>query len=500
VTVIVPVDFEAHVAARSVLPTPRLVIGGQQRATGGAGVFQHVSAATGEVQGEVPLGDAADIDAAVQAARRALPMWRDMKPYARRRLMDRFSDLVEQNIGRFQAISTLENAIPSMNFQHGMLHRCVGWLRYYAGWTDKLEGLVTGLHPGENFEYTVPEPYGVIGHIITWNAPLLSLCMKVPPSLAAGNTVVIKPAEFTPYTSQLFAELALEAGIPEGVINVVPGAVAAGEALVRHPGVDKISFTGGPIGAKAIMRSAADSLKPVIFELGGKSANLVFPDVDLQDTAAYCAVFGVSNSGQGCALPTRILVHEDIYDPFVEIVAATLDNLPTGDPLDPSVFIGPMVNTAAIARVMGFVEAAKASNAGRLVVGGGRLAGGLEKGNFVAPTVFADVDPMSAIAQQEIFGPVLSIIKFRTEDEAVQIANATEYGLSAYVQTNDINRANRLIRRLDAGTVYVNKATPSNLGASPFGGIGLSGFGREGGRAGLDEFIRIKGVGVSVAA
>lgn len=497
-TVIVPVDFDAHRAARSVLPTPTLFIGGEQRRTGRAGVFNHISATTGEMQGEVPLGDAADIDDAVQAARRALPVWRDMKPYDRRRLMDRFCDLVEANIGRFQAISTLENAIPSMNFQHGMVNRCVGWLRYYAGWTDKLEGLVTGLNPGENFEYTIPEPYGVIGHIITWNAPLLSLCMKVPPSLAAGNTVVIKPAEFTPFTSQLFAELALEAGIPEGVINVVPGGVPAGEALVRHPGVDKISFTGGPIGAKAIMRSAADSLKPVIFELGGKSANLVFPDVDVQETAAYCAVFGVSNSGQGCALPTRILVHEDIYDPFVEVVAATLDNLPTGDPMKPDVFIGPMVNAAAIARVMGYVDGAKTANAGRLVVGGGRLGGSLEKGNFVAPTVFADVDPQSAIAQQEIFGPILSIMKFSSEAEAVHLANDTAYGLSAYVQTNDLNRANRLIRQLDAGTVYINKATPSNLGASPFGGVGLSGFGREGGRAGLEEFIKIKGVGVSV--
>lgn len=499
-TVIVPVDFEAHRAARSVLPVPKLVIGGEQRASGRAGTFQHISASTGEMQGEVPLGDAADIDDAVQAARRALPIWRDMKPYDRRRLMDRFCDLVEANISRFQTIATLETAIPVQNFQRGMQSRCVSWMRYYAGWTDKLEGLVTGLHPGENFEYTIPEPYGVIGHIITWNAPLLSLCMKVPPSLAAGNTVVIKPAEFTPFTSQLFAELALEAGIPEGVINVVPGGVAAGEALVRHPGVDKISFTGGPIGAKAIMRSAADGLKPVIFELGGKSANLVFPDIALEETAAYCAAFGVSNSGQGCALPTRIIVHEDIYSDFVDLVSAALDNRPTGDPLNPDAAIGPMVNAAAIDRVMGYVEGAKAANAGRLVVGGGRLAGGLERGNFVAPTVFADVDPNSAIAQEEIFGPVLSIMKFSSEEEGVALANSTAYGLSAYVQTRDIDRANRLIRKLNAGTVFINKATPSLNGATPFGGIGLSGFGREGGRAGLDEFIKIKGVGVSVAS
>jgi aldehyde dehydrogenase (NAD+) len=498
-TATVPIDLLAHRAALKVLPTPNLVIGGKQLSQGGAGTAEHISASTGEVQGVVPLGDAGDIDAAVAAARRALPVWRDMRPYERRRRMDRLCDLVEQNMERFRAISTLENAIPSLNFVRGMADRCTGWLRYYAGWTDKLEGLVTGLNPGENFEYTIPEPYGVIGHIITWNAPLLSLCMKVPPSLAAGNTVVIKPAEFTPYTAQLFAELCLEAGIPEGVVNVVPGAVAAGEALARHSGVDKISFTGGPVAAKAIMRSAADSLKPVIFELGGKSANIVFPDIDLQDTAIYCAAFGLSNSGQGCALPTRLIVHEDIYDAFLDIVAATADNLPTGDPLNEATIIGPMVNAPAIERVMAMVERAKDAKAGRLVVGGGRLCGSLAAGNFVAPTVFAEVDPKSEISQKEIFGPVLAVMRFKTEQEAVELANATEYGLSAYVQTNDLNRANRLIRRLEAGTVYVNRATPANLGASPFGGIGLSGFGREGGRAGLEEFIRIKGVGVSVS-
>ena len=498
-TNIIAVDKARHRAKLGALPKPFLMIGAERRAQGGCGSFQHVNPATGDAQGAVPLGGTEDIDAAVAAARAALAGWRDMRPYHRRRKMDKFAELVEQNIERFADIAVLENGIPRGNFVAGMADRCVSWLRYYAGWADKIEGLVTGINPAENFEYTVAEPYGVIGHIITWNAPLLSLCMKVPSSLAAGNTVVIKPAEFTPFSAQLFAELAMEAGISEGVINVVPGAVAAGEALVRHQGVDKISFTGGPIGARAIMKSAADFLKPVVFELGGKSANLVFPDVDIAETAGYCTYFGLSNSGQGCALPTRLIVHEDIYDGFVEAMAVTVDQIAVGDPMDMATVVGPMVNAAALKRVSDLLERARASNVGRVVRGGGRLEGGLASGCFVAPTLIADIDPLCEIAQKEVFGPVLAVMKFRSEEEAVALANNTEYGLSAYVQTNDLSRAHRLVRKLEAGTVYINRATPAFLAASPFGGQGISGFGREGGRAGLEEFIRVKGVGISVA-
>lgn len=496
---VIPVDKERHRLLAASLPKPHLMIGAERRATGRAGVFPHVNAATGEVQGETPLGDAQDIDDAVSAARAAFPLWRDLRPYVRRKAMDRFADLLEANIERFADIAVLENGIPRGNFMRGMADRCVTWLRYYAGWADKIEGLVTGLNPSENFEYTVAEPYGVIGHIITWNAPLLSLCMKIPPSLAAGNTVVIKPAEFTPFTAQLFTELALEAGIPPGVINVVPGGVPAGEALVRHTGVDKISFTGGPIGARAIMKSAADFLKPLVFELGGKSANLVFPDVDVAETAAYATYFGFSNSGQGCALPTRVLVHRDIYAPFVEAMAATIDQVTLGDPLNMNTVIGPMVNAAALQRVNGLIERARASQVGRIVRGACPPPPGLDGGCFVEPTLIAEIDPHCEIAQKEVFGPVLAVMAFDSEDEAVALANNTEYGLSAYVQTHDLNRAQRLIRRLNAGTVFINRATPAFLAASPFGGLGVSGFGREGGRAGLEEFIRIKGVGVSIA-
>ncbi|MGH8446613.1 MAG: aldehyde dehydrogenase family protein [Solimonas sp.] len=493
------ISLERHRAAARTLPKPKLIIGERQLDAGSGGVFEHVNPATGEAQARVPLAGPQEVDAAVQAARMALPPWRDMRPYRRRVLLDRFAGLIETHFDEFTAMTPLENGICCGTFAVGLKPRVLAWCRYYAGWTDKLDGLVTAMNPGECLEYTLPEPYGVIAHIITWNAPMLSLAMKVLPSIAAGNTVVVKPAEFTPFSSQRFAELALEAGIPPGVINVLPGIATAGAALVKHPGVDKISFTGGPIAARRIMGDAAASLKPVLFELGGKSANVVFPDVDLDETAAYCAAFGLSNNGEGCALPTRLIVHESIYEPFMERLAAAAQALPLGDPLDPHTYIGPMVTQAARERVMGMIEEARANRAGRFLCGGRRLDGTLADGWFVPATVIADIDPNCRIAQEEVFGPVLVGMKFRTEDEAVQLANDTEYGLSAYVQTRDLNIAHRMIRLLEAGTVYVNRATPSANPNSPFGGIGLSGFGREGGRAGLEEFVRLKGVGISIA-
>jgi aldehyde dehydrogenase (NAD+) len=318
--------------------------------------------------------------------------------------------------------------------------------------------------------------------------------MKIPASLAAGNTVVIKPAEFTPFTSLLFVEVAREAGIPDGVINVVQGAGPAGEALVRHTDVGKVSFTGGPATAKRIMATAAESLKPVLFELGGKSANLLFADAELGAAAPYSAAFAMSCVGQGCALPTRLLVEQGIYDEVVEIVVATVEALPVGDPLDPTSYFGPLVNAAARERVLGIMEEAQTSGAGTLRTGGS----GIEApGFFVEPTVFVDVDNRSHLAQHEVFGPVLAVMPFRDEEHAVELANDTAYGLSAYIQSADVRRVNRLVPRLQAGTVFVNQGpNPITQPGRPFGGVGLSGFGREGGKAGLEEFLMVKGVGI----
>jgi aldehyde dehydrogenase (NAD+) len=488
------VDVAHHEDAAKLLPVPRLIVGGADLFTGSGGTHRHVNPATGLPQADVPLGGPLEVDLAVTAARTAYDsIWGPMKPADRRRLMTRFADLLATRREEFATIATLEMGLCASMAQQ--IDAAFEWTHYYAGWADKIEGLVaSGFSPADEFAYTLAEPYGVIGHIITWNAPLLSLGMKVPASLAAGNTVVIKPAEFTPFTALLFAELAREAGIPDGVVNVVQGDATAGEALVQHPGIGKVSFTGGPNTAKRIMATAAESLKPVLFELGGKSANLLFADADVGAAAPYSAAFAMSCVGQGCALPTRLLVEDSIYDDVVETVVATVEALPVGDPLDPTSYFGPLLNAAAQQRVAGMIDDARASGAGTLRTGGAVID---SDGFFVEPTVFVDVDNKSELAQREVFGPVLAVTRFRDEEHAVELANDTAYGLSAYIQSRDVNRINRLVPRLRAGTVFVNQGpNPITQPGRPFGGIGLSGFGREGGKAGLDEFLMVKGVGI----
>ncbi|GAA2403715.1 aldehyde dehydrogenase family protein [Actinomadura vinacea] len=493
----VTVDVALHQRkAAEDLPKPRLIIGGEDVFEGSGGVYGHVNPATGLEQMGVPLAGAQEVARAVRAARRAFDeVWGPMRPAERRRLLTRFAELIRENIDSFAAICPLENGVCVGGWVEGVGPHVAEWTEYYAGWADKIEGTVGAAYsPNEHVEYTIAEPYGVIGHIITWNSPALSLAMKVPASLAAGNTVVIKPAESTPFSAMLFTDLARRAGIPDGVINIVTGLADAGEALVTHPGIDKISFTGGPGTARHIMASAARSLKPVVFELGGKSANLLFADTDLDAVVPYCAAFSMSNSGQGCALPTRLLVERSIYDEVVERTVGVVASLKVGDPLDAGTYIGPLINAAARDRIRTAVEKAVAENAGRLVFGGERIE---SDGYFVAPAVFADVDNSSELAQLELFGPVLAITPFDTEDEAVALANDSQYGLSAYIQSPDIERVNRLVPRLKAGTVFVNPGpNPITCAGTPFGGVGISGFGREGGRAGLNEFLHIKGVGV----
>jgi len=496
---VVAVDVALHQhRAQTVLPRPRLVIAGKDVTDASGGVHEHVNPATGLVQARVPLAGPAEVDQAVAAARQAFEVWGPMRPAERRRLLGEFARLVRAAIGDFAAISPLENGVCVGGWAENVGAAVADWTDYYAGWADKIEGIVGAAYsPHEHVEYTVAEPYGVIGHIITWNSSALSLAMKVPASLAAGNTVVVKPAENTPFSALLFADLAREAGLPDGVVNVVTGRGDAGEALVSHPGVDKISFTGGPATARRIMATAARSLTPVVFELGGKSANLLFADVDLAAVVPYCAAFAMSNTGQGCALPTRLLVERPVYEEVVERVAAVVSALPVGDPLDPTTYIGPLVDASARDRVRAMTDKAIADGSGRLVTGGEHVE---SDGYFVTPTVFADVDNRSELAQREVFGPVLAITPFDTEEEAVALANGTEYGLSAYIQSRDIARVTRLIPRLKAGTVYANPGpNPITCAATPFGGIGTSGFGREGGKAGLDEFIHVKGVGIGRA-
>jgi aldehyde dehydrogenase (NAD+) len=476
------------------LPDIKLRMAGKAFSEASGGFHDHMSPITGRVQARIPLAGKQEMDQAIDEADQAFHDWRARPAEERRDFLFRLADLVRKNAEEFARLAVLDGGTAIAHAKGGP-QICERWIRYYAGWADKIEGQVTSTYlQDKNFSYTLIEPYGVIGIIITWNGPLISLGMKVPAALAAGNTVVVKPSEMTPFAPDLFAQLVIEAGIPRGVCTVLPGAAQAGEALIRNAKVQKVSFTGGAITARKILAMCAEELKPSALELGGKSANIVFPDCDLERAANHAvhASIGVL-AGQGCGFPTRLLVHESVYDDMVKRITAIAAAIPIGDPFDDTTSASPVINQAACDRILGMVDRAQTSGAGRLVCGGKRRTGEYGEGFYIEPTIFVDVDPSSEIAQTEVFGPVLSVIKFSTEEEAIAIANNTQYGLAAYIQTSDVARLHRVAERLRTGAVYTNLATALRPN-TPFGGIGISGFGREGGRAGLDEFLRPKTV------
>jgi acyl-CoA reductase-like NAD-dependent aldehyde dehydrogenase len=472
------------------------LIGDGWTASDGGGRYAHHDPATGQLQAEVPLGGATEIGAAVDAARAAAPGWRAMPLEERAAILYRLADLLVADDDAAAALNARDNGTPISTMRPGLY--TAAWVRYYAGWIDKLTGEVVPVS-GAGLDYVLPEPYGVIGAIVPWNGPMMGMGQKVAPALAAGNAVVAKPPEIAPFGALRFAELALQAGLPPGVLNVVAGGGEAGDALVRHPRVGKVSFTGGHVTARKVMTAAAETLKPLALELGGKSANIVFPDADLDTAATLAVMFGVGLlSGQGCALPTRLFVHDDVYDEVVERVVAAAGGLAVGDPSDPATFMGPVVNDAACRRILGVIEQASASGTGRLLTGGTRLDGGLADGYFVAPTVFGDVEHGSDLATHEVFGPVLAVLRFSSEEEVIAKANDSHFGLGAYLHTNDIARAHRVARQLEAGMVIINGLPGMSPGA-PFGGYKQSGFGREGGRWGIEEFVQQKNVFVAGA-
>ena len=475
-------------------PSALLRIGFKDLTEGSGGTYDHHNPVTGRLQATIPLAGKTEIDHAVARAKDAAEAWRRLRPEARREVLIKLADLIEQNVDEFAHLAALDGGMTlATGREIAMLS--AQWHRYYAGWCDKHEGqLFSTFETRGELSYSAPEPYGVVGIIITWNGPLISLGMKVAPALAAGNCVVVKPAEMTPFAADLYARLVRETDIPDGVFSMLPGSIQAGEALVAHPDVELISFTGGPVAARKILISCAEQIKPAVLELGGKSASLLFSDTDVDAACERAVQWTIGlGAGQSCAVPTRLLVDASIHDAVVEKLIAIAKAYKVGDPFEEGVTVGPLINAAACDRVMGMLDRVRSEGSGKIVLGGNRAGGDLAGKNFIEPTIITDVDPKSEISQVEVFGPVLVVQKFKDEDEAVEMANSTKYGLAAYIQSDNYKRVHRLAERLKAGGVYVNGATQIHA-YTPFGGVGFSGYGKEGGRAGLDEYLRYKTV------
>jgi aldehyde dehydrogenase (NAD+) len=471
-------------------------IGGQWVPAASGKTFETVNPATEEVIASVAEGDAEDIDRAVAAAREAFDHgpWRKLDARERGRLMHRLADLIEEEADELAMLETLDNGKPIRESKSADLPLTVDCLRYYAGYADKIHGQTIPIR-GNYFCYTRREPVGVVGQIIPWNFPMLMTAWKWGPALAAGCTIVMKPAEQTPLTCLRLARLAQKAGIPDGVINVVPGfGPTAGAAIVKHPGVDKVAFTGEYKTAQIIMRDASQTLKRLTFELGGKSPNIIFADADL-DAAAQGTHTGLYlNQGQCCCAGSRVFVEEKVHDKLIDKLTSMNKARKIGDPFDPATEQGAQVDKAQFDKIMHYVDLGKREGA-KCVTGGVRHG---DVGFFIEPTLFTDVKDNMAIAKDEIFGPVLSVFKFKDVDEVIERGNNTFYGLAAAVWTRDIGKAHRIANSLRAGTVWVNCYDVFDT-AAPFGGFKMSGMGRELGEEGLKAYTENKTVTVSLS-
>jgi len=471
----------------------RLLIGGQW--VDGSKKFDIVNPATGEVLTEIAEASREDVDRAVQAARRAFEdrggAWRKMSASERGKLIWRLADLVDTNIEELAELETLDNGKPIFESRYVDMPMVIDVLRYYAGWATKIHGETVNTFETA-FTYTLREPVGVVGLIIPWNFPLLLASWKLGPALACGCTIVLKPAEQTPLTTLRFGELAVEAGLPAGVLNIVTGGPETGKAIVSHAGIDKIAFTGSTAVGKEIMRGAADTLKRLTLELGGKSPNIVFADSDI-DNAVKGAINGIFyGKGEVCNAGSRLFVENKVRDEFLEKLVGRAKKMQPADPLDPKTRLGAIVSQEQMQTVLSYVEAGKKEGA-KLIAGGNRVSVDGGKGFFLEPTIFGEVTNDMKIAQEEIFGPVLATLSFEDVDQVIDLANRNQYGLAAAVWTRDIKKAHNVSRQLRAGTVWINTYGLMDA-ALPFGGYKSSGFGRELGKHAIEHYTEVKTV------
>lgn len=481
----------------SALPQHPLIIGDKREDAGSGEMLAHIYPGNGAVTREFRMANPDDVDRAVAAARQALPEWKAMPGDKRRNLFFKLAELCEAKSAEIAPSLIAENGSIAMAAPFMGLDAAQKF-RYFGGWCDKIHGRTVPMWGGPAHDYVSYQPYGVVGVIVPWNGPLFAATMVMAPALAAGNCIVLKSPDLAPYSAMMLVELMLEAGFPAGVVNLVTGGADVGEAMVSHPGIDKIQFIGSGNTARKVLANAAESLKPCGLELGGKSAVIVFADADLQNAAQKGLTGAVSANGQGCVNGTRLLVERSIYEPYLQMLTAMAGHIKVGDPVDQATMMGPVISEAALKRISGMIERGVAQG-GRLACGGERMGGDHADGFFLPITVLADVANDSEIAQHEVFGPVLAVTPFDDEEEAIALANGTDYGLGAYVHTTDLRRAHYVTSQLDAGMIHVNGSGEAMQPNAPFGGWKHSGHGRLGGVEGLHAFLQPKNIWMSLA-